>query len=46
MFEHPEENRAEIVRIVNAGSYIMGRNMFGPGRGGHVVHVTLCLPDR
>jgi hypothetical protein len=46
MFEHAEENRAEIDGIVNAGVYIMGRNMFGPGRGGHVVHVALCLPDR
>ena len=28
-----EENRAEIDGIVNAGGYVMGRYMFGPGRG-------------
>ena len=33
MFDHADENRAEIDGIVNAGAYIMGRNMFGPGRG-------------
>jgi dihydrofolate reductase len=33
MFDHAEENRAEIDGIVNADAYIMGRNMFGPGRG-------------
>jgi len=33
MFDHADENRAEIDGIVNAGAYILGRNMFGPGRG-------------
>jgi dihydrofolate reductase len=33
MFDHAEDNRDEIDGIVNAGAYIMGRNMFGPGRG-------------
>jgi dihydrofolate reductase len=33
MFDHADENRDEIDGIVNAGAYIMGRNMFGPGRG-------------
>ena len=33
MFDHADENRAEIDGIVHAGAYIMGRNMFGPGRG-------------
>ena len=32
MFEHADENREEIDGIVDAGAYIMGRNMFGPGR--------------
>jgi dihydrofolate reductase len=32
MFDHADENRAEIDGIVHAGAYIMGRNMFGPGR--------------
>jgi hypothetical protein len=32
MFDHAEDNRDEIDGIVNAGAYIMGRNMFGPGR--------------
>jgi dihydrofolate reductase len=32
-FEQPEENAAEIAEIVNAGAFIMGRNMFGPIRG-------------
>jgi dihydrofolate reductase len=31
MFDHADENRAEIDGVVNAGAYIMGRNMFGPG---------------
>ncbi|WP_349428341.1 dihydrofolate reductase family protein [Microbacterium sp. LWS13-1.2] len=34
MFETPEENRAEMEAIVAAGAFIMGRNMFGPVRGG------------
>ncbi len=33
MFEHPEESRAEIDAIVDAGAFIMGRNMFGADRG-------------
>jgi dihydrofolate reductase len=33
MFEAPEENRPEIDAIVDAGAFIMGRNMFGPVRG-------------
>jgi dihydrofolate reductase len=33
MFDHAEDNRDEIDGIVNAGADIMGRNMFGPGRG-------------
>ena len=33
MFDHAEDNRDEIDGIVNAGAHIMGRNMFGPGRG-------------
>jgi dihydrofolate reductase len=33
MFERAEENAAEIAAIVDAGAFIMGRNMFTPGRG-------------
>jgi dihydrofolate reductase len=33
MFETPEENPAEIEGILASGAFIMGRNMFGPGRG-------------
>lgn len=33
MFEAAEENRAEVDAIVDAGAFIMGRNMFGPDRG-------------
>jgi dihydrofolate reductase len=33
MFEEPEANAAAIEGITSAGAYIMGRNMFGPGRG-------------
>jgi dihydrofolate reductase len=33
MFEQPEANSAEIAALTSAGAYIMGRNMFGPGRG-------------
>ena len=33
MFEQREANAAEIEAIVAAGAFIMGRNMFGPGRG-------------
>ncbi|PPL19583.1 dihydrofolate reductase family protein [Microterricola pindariensis] len=31
--ERPEESAAEIAAIVDAGAFIMGRNMFGPIRG-------------
>jgi dihydrofolate reductase len=34
MFETPEENQPEVSAIVDAGAFIMGRNMFGPDRGG------------
>jgi dihydrofolate reductase len=33
MFEQPEANAAAIEQITAAGAYVMGRNMFGPGRG-------------
>jgi len=33
MFEEPEANAAELKEVVDAGAFIMGRNMFGPGRG-------------
>ena len=33
MFEHAEENAAEVEAITDAGAYVMGRNMFGPDRG-------------
>jgi dihydrofolate reductase len=33
MFDTPEENKSEIDRIVSAGAFVMGRNMFGPVRG-------------
>jgi hypothetical protein len=33
MFDHRDENRAEVDAITGAGAYIMGRNMFSPGRG-------------
>jgi dihydrofolate reductase len=33
MFETPDENKAEVDRMLSAGAYIMGRNMFGPIRG-------------
>jgi dihydrofolate reductase len=33
MFEQPEANAAELEAITAAGAFIMGRNMFGPGRG-------------
>jgi dihydrofolate reductase len=33
MFEEPEANAAVIEAITAAGAYIMGRNMFSPGRG-------------
>jgi len=33
MFDHAEDHRAERAAIIAAGAFIMGRNMFGPGRG-------------
>ncbi len=33
MFERAEDNAAEVAGILGAGAYIMGRNMFSPGRG-------------
>ena len=33
MFDTPEENTAELAAITDADAFIMGRNMFGPGRG-------------
>lgn len=33
MFDHAEENAAEIDAILTAKAYVMGRNMFGPIRG-------------
>jgi dihydrofolate reductase len=33
MFEAADENVAEIEAILAAGAFIMGRNMFSPGRG-------------
>lgn len=33
MFAHAAENEAEIAAITEASAYIMGRNMFSPGRG-------------
>ncbi len=33
MFEHRERHAAEFEAILAARAYVMGRNMFGPGRG-------------
>jgi dihydrofolate reductase len=33
MFEQPEANAAELEDLTAAGAFVMGRNMFGPGRG-------------
>jgi dihydrofolate reductase len=33
MFEEADANAAAIERITDAGAFVMGRNMFGPGRG-------------
>lgn len=33
MFEHGDESSAEIAAILDAGAFIMGRNMFGADRG-------------
>ncbi|MEO3818003.1 dihydrofolate reductase family protein [Plantactinospora sp. B24E8] len=34
LFDTPDENRAELDRWATAKAFIMGRNMFGPVRGG------------
>ncbi len=33
MFDTPEESPHELAAITAAGAFVMGRNMFGPGRG-------------
>jgi dihydrofolate reductase len=33
MFDEAEANAAELEKLIEAGAFIMGRNMFGPGRG-------------
>ena len=33
MFEHGDENAEEVAAIVDAGAFVMGRNMFGTDRG-------------
>ncbi len=33
MFDEPDANAPEIEAMTAAGAFIMGRNMFGPGRG-------------
>jgi dihydrofolate reductase len=33
MFDTPDESQAEIEQILAAGAFVMGRNMFSPGRG-------------
>lgn len=33
MFENPDEHAEEVAAITSATAYIMGRNMFSPGRG-------------
>ena len=33
MFDHEDENAAEVAAITEATAFIMGRNMFSPGRG-------------
>ena len=33
MFDTPDENQAEVDRVVSAGAFVMGRNLFGPVRG-------------
>jgi dihydrofolate reductase len=35
MFNTGDENKAEVDAIVDAGAFIMGRNMFSPQRGEH-----------
>ena len=34
MFDSPEENRVEVAQMTAAHAFIIGRNMFGPVRGG------------
>jgi dihydrofolate reductase len=33
MFNHADNHKKELAAILAAGAFIMGRNMFGPGRG-------------
>ena len=33
MFDHADDHRPELAAITAAGAFIMGRNMFSPGRG-------------
>jgi dihydrofolate reductase len=33
MFDHAEDHADEIAAITDAGAFVMGRNMFDPGRG-------------
>ncbi|MEV6300638.1 dihydrofolate reductase family protein [Actinoplanes sp. NPDC051861] len=33
MFEAEQENASELAAITDAGAFVMGRNMFSPGRG-------------
>ncbi|MGH9270849.1 MAG: dihydrofolate reductase family protein [Ilumatobacteraceae bacterium] len=33
MFDHPDDHRTELDGVLAAGAFIMGRNMFGAGRG-------------
>ncbi len=33
MFSQPEQNADELAGLTAAGAFVMGRNMFGPGRG-------------
>jgi dihydrofolate reductase len=33
MLDTPDENKAELDQILDAGAFVMGRNMFGPIRG-------------
>jgi len=33
MFDEPDDHATEIAGILDAGAFVMGRNMFSPGRG-------------
>jgi dihydrofolate reductase len=33
MFDAPDQHAEELATITDAGAFVMGRNMFGPGRG-------------